>query len=56
MMAIWSLNERAGGRAGVDLEHPSTLWVDDCLYAVGLEAEAMEEAMEDIHRISQGID
>lgn len=48
--AVWSLNEIAQGRRGVELPSPDLRWVYDVIGAVRREAQMMEQAEEDAER------
>ena len=54
LWGLWSLNERACGRPGMDLPEPSQAWTADCLLAVSIEAEALEEELEEFRRRTRG--
>lgn len=36
---LWSINERLGGRAGLDLQQPGTDWMDDIASSLRHEKE-----------------
>lgn len=41
-VALWSINERLAGRAGVDLPRPDESWVEDLLDVMMKRAEDQE--------------
>ena len=54
LWALFSLNERACGREPVELPEPSEEWVGDCLLALTVEAEALEESLAEFRGKTHG--
>lgn len=42
-LALWSINERLAGRAGVDMVRPSDEWLEDLMDVMIKRAEENEE-------------